>query len=337
VLKPMNVKTSESGCYPGWEFLRAGWTASGRTFEARVGLAPDLSDADRDALQGAFESMTFEEATGPPTAMTIATGEVHGDRWSLTLTRGDSGTGLDFGWDRGSGSGGGGISAPRANGFGGGIGGSTSPSYPRADATQPPLPSERSGVVTGTATRVEYQVVDGSTIEASLFDLPASTFEEPAKAFILFVPANTLVDAGYLVAYDDAGAQVGRSYIDFSPVWLSQKIIDEATPEQLGVLHDLQIAGGVARHYYYEHGSSFEGLDPAAAAGISDAATYNASPTAVPGEVSLRVVGPHALVIASATAGGQIYSACFQSGPESGVYGRNDTSDPAACSNEGWP
>ncbi len=39
------------GCYPSWEFLRAGWTAAGRTFEARIGLAPDVSDAERAALE----------------------------------------------------------------------------------------------------------------------------------------------------------------------------------------------------------------------------------------------------------------------------------------------
>ena len=37
-LEPMNVDASDSACYPGWEFLRARWIASGRTFEARVGF-----------------------------------------------------------------------------------------------------------------------------------------------------------------------------------------------------------------------------------------------------------------------------------------------------------
>jgi hypothetical protein len=330
------LAATDSGCYPGWNFLAADWTASGRTFEGVAGFAPDASDEERAAVLAAFSSMRFEPSEHPPQAMVIASGEVSGEPWSLTLTREGSGWGLGFGWER-LGGGEGGISAPRENGFGGGIGGSSSPTYPGGDETRPPLPMDRTGVVTAEAERVEYQLVDGSTIDAQLYDLPQGTFEEPAKAFLLLVPGDTLVDAGYLVAYGAAGTQVGREYVDFSPVWLSPKIIEEATREQLDVLHDLQIAGGVARRYYQEHGSSFEGLDPEGANAISDATTYNTSAVAVPGEVSLRVVGARAMVLASATPDGQVYSVCFGSGPEGGVYGRNDTSDPTACSNEGWP
>ena len=59
-LGPMSVDASESACYPDWEFLRARWIAAGRAFEARVGLSPDASDDERDALFAAFSSMTFE-------------------------------------------------------------------------------------------------------------------------------------------------------------------------------------------------------------------------------------------------------------------------------------
>src|SRR3990172_2864484 len=49
-LDPGNLGENEiepSGCYPDWTFLRASWTEGGRTFEARVGLGPDVSEADR--------------------------------------------------------------------------------------------------------------------------------------------------------------------------------------------------------------------------------------------------------------------------------------------------
>lgn len=329
------LETTGSGCYPSWEFLHATWTAAGRSFEAVAGFAPEASSQERGALMSAFSSLRFEPSEGSPEAWTIATGEVGGQAWTITLGGDPDARDLSFGWDQ-MGGGGGGISAPRADGFGGGISGGSNETHPSGDTGAEPLPYERTGVVTAEAERVEYQLEDGTTIEAELYPLPAETFDAPAKVFLLFVPTDVLVEAGYLVAYDAAGEQVGRTYMDFSPVWLTSKIIEEATPEQLDVLHDLQIAGGVMQRYFNEHDSSLAGLDPATAAAISDAVTYNTSAVAVPGEVSLRISGPSDMVLASATADGQVYSACFVEGSLS-MYGRNDTSDPNACSNDGWP
>jgi hypothetical protein len=152
--------------------------------------------------------------------------------------------------------------------------------------------------------------------------------------FLLFVPGDTLVIAGELVAYDSDGAELGREYFDVSPVSLFPKVLEESPPEAVLVMKDLQLAGAVVARYFNEHGS-FSGLDPASASAISSDVAYNISPTAIPGEVSIRVSGPQSLVLASATADGAIYSVCMDHGPGGGVYGRNDTSDPQACSN-GW-
>lgn len=93
-LEPMGADTSQSGCYPGWGFLRAGWTAAGRTFEARVGLAPDVTDADREALFAAFTSMTFEPIEGAPSTVVLATGTAGGEDWELIATRQPDGLSL---------------------------------------------------------------------------------------------------------------------------------------------------------------------------------------------------------------------------------------------------
>ena len=76
-------------------------------------------------------------------------------------------------------------------------------------------------------------------------------------------------------------------------------------------------------------------FDPASAARISDAVTYNTSSSAVVGEVSLRVAGKDSLVLATKTPNGDVYSACLQDGTSPAMEGRNDTSDPGGCSN-GW-
>jgi hypothetical protein len=86
-LEPMDIGDSESPCYPGWEFSRAGWTVAGRTFEARVGLASALTDEDRVALFAAFDSMTFEGANGEATSAVLATGTAGTDDWQLIATK----------------------------------------------------------------------------------------------------------------------------------------------------------------------------------------------------------------------------------------------------------
>ena len=85
-LEPFGVDGSESACYPGWEFLAAVWTAEGRSFDARIGLSPDATEEDREALFGAFESMTFEPSTDTG-AVILATGTAGGEEWQLIATR----------------------------------------------------------------------------------------------------------------------------------------------------------------------------------------------------------------------------------------------------------
>jgi hypothetical protein len=60
-LQPLNVgaDSGENACYPDWEFLRSSWTEVGRSFEARLGIGHDVSEADRAALMDAYESMRF--------------------------------------------------------------------------------------------------------------------------------------------------------------------------------------------------------------------------------------------------------------------------------------
>jgi hypothetical protein len=82
-LEPLEVVAAESGCYPDWGFLRAAWTAAGRTFEARAGFAPDVTEADRDALLDAFASLTFDAGTGGATSFVLATGTTAGEDWEL--------------------------------------------------------------------------------------------------------------------------------------------------------------------------------------------------------------------------------------------------------------
>jgi hypothetical protein len=72
-LEPLDIAddSGDVACYPDWTFLRASWTAAGRSFEARVGVASDATDADRAAVMEAYESMTFTPESPVESDMSI--------------------------------------------------------------------------------------------------------------------------------------------------------------------------------------------------------------------------------------------------------------------------
>lgn len=275
------------------------------------------------------------EPIGNPTyavgaAQVLAQGENDGERWTLTLTHDNTGWGLNFEYG-GSGGGGGGFEDLGDRVFYGAS--SSGPSW-NIESGLSTLPQELIGVVTDRAARAEYQLVDGRTLEAALYPVSSGAFGGGAQAYLVFIPPDVLVKAGDMVAFDADGNELGGAYFDFSPVSLFPKVIEESSSEALDAMRDLQLAGAVAGRYYYTNDQSWLGFDPEDAATISDGVTYNTSDTAVPGEVSIRVAGKNALVLATVISGGQVYSACMSDGSAS-LYGRNDVSDPADCSN-GW-
>jgi hypothetical protein len=101
------VESGEDGCYPGWEFLRAGWTAAGRNFEARVGFAPGVAEEDRAALLAAYESLAFEQGVDRPASAVLAFGTAGGEIWELVAERQSDGLGLTLNGETGGAGGGG--------------------------------------------------------------------------------------------------------------------------------------------------------------------------------------------------------------------------------------
>jgi hypothetical protein len=258
---------------------------------------------------------------------TIATGTEAGNPWTLSLTHDNTGWGLRFLWDREGGGGGGGVDLGDKV-FGSILTGGTSWNIHSGWSKGP----EVAGVVTSKANRVELQLVDGGSVPASVYPLPDIAFGGGASAFVLFIPDDALVQAGDLVAYDEKGQVLGRQYAANTPVMLFPEVVEQSPPDAVDAMEALRLAGAVAQRYFFEH-DSWARFDPAAASAISDAVTYNTSSTAVVGEVSLRVAGKDSMVLATRTPSGDVYSACFDRGPSYAMVGRNDTSDPSACSN----
>ncbi len=196
-LRTMTVDASESACYPNWDFLRAGWTAAGRTFEARVGFAPAATTDERDAVLAAFASMSFAASSDGVTAATLTTGTAGGQEWSLIAARQSDGLTLSLqGASSGSGTGGFDRSSQdlqvSSHAFGDG-----------ADRELVVF-----GVVPEGAVRVEASSADGSVTSADVLDVP-NEIDPDLNAFALVVPPGPVE----LLGYDASGKVVAHGSV----------------------------------------------------------------------------------------------------------------------------
>ena len=192
-LQPMNVDTSEARCYPDWEFLRAGWTASGRTFEARVGIAPSASQEERDAVFAAFASMTFDPSGSGNTSVVLAHGTAGGEDWQLFASRAKGGFSIEI------------VGESTGTGMGGLDDASTD--LQASDAIfGSGSQAERVvfGVVPEAVVRVEASTAGGSIVSADVLDLP-SEITRHLNAFVLVVDPSGPVQ---LTGYDASGQAV---------------------------------------------------------------------------------------------------------------------------------
>ena len=184
VLQPLNVGAAESGCYPDWEFLRAGWTIADRTFEARVGLAPDASDDDRDALFAAFASMEFEPLPQGTTSVVLTTGTAGGEAWQLIASREGGGLGLSV---QGETSGAGIVGYDVDAGFQ-----ATDQLFGSGDHAERLV----FGAVSERVVRieaVEASTADGSFVSADVLDVP-NEIDPDLNAFAFVVPPGGAFD-----------------------------------------------------------------------------------------------------------------------------------------------
>jgi len=184
-LEPLNIGAAESGCYPDWEFQRAGWTIADRTFEARIGFAPDAGDDDRDGVFGAFASMTFAASPDGISSATLATGTAGGQEWSLIATRESDGLGLTL----------------QGESSGAGVG-SFEPSPQQLQVSSHAFGEgpNRELVLFGAAPpevvrieAVEASTADGSFVSADVLDVP-NEIDPDLNAFALVVPSGETFD-----------------------------------------------------------------------------------------------------------------------------------------------
>jgi hypothetical protein len=196
-LRPTGVDASESGCYQGWRFMRAGWIAAGRMFEAHVGFSPAASDDERAALDAAFASMSFEPSSDGVTSVVLAHGTAGGEDWQLVASRAKGGLSIEI------------VGKTTGTGMGG-LNTSTDLLGSEAvfgSASQ----AERLvfGVVPEEVDRVEASTVGGSTVSADVLDVP-SQIDRHLNAFVMVVGPSGPVQ---LTGYDASGQVVATGSV----------------------------------------------------------------------------------------------------------------------------
>jgi hypothetical protein len=197
-LRAMTADASESACYPNWDFLRAGWTAAGRTFEARVGFSPEASDEEHDAVAASFASMTFEPSTGGVTSVVLAHWTTGGQDWQLFASRDTGGLSLDIAGET-TGAGTAGLGASSTN-----IQASTILFGSGSDTELVVF-----GAVPEGAVRMDATSADGSVASTDVLDVP-NEIDPDLNAFVLVVAPGPLK----LLGYDASGEVVAHGSVD---------------------------------------------------------------------------------------------------------------------------
>jgi hypothetical protein len=228
-LEPMDLGGSTgSACYPGWEFLVAGWTAEGRTFGAAVGLSPEVSEQDREALLAAFDSMTFAPADQAPTSVVLTTGTTGGEDWELIASSGPEGLSLSIQAE--SFGAGGSIHKPASEALG-----LVTHVFGSGDQAKRLV----WGTVPATAVRIDGIDAASNRTEIPVIDIP-DEIDARANAFVIEIPVDGTVA---IEAFDVTGAVVARGRSDPEPAEPVPSVVGLEDGRHFGFIRSVDVAG----------------------------------------------------------------------------------------------
>jgi hypothetical protein len=272
-----DLPPEEMPCGPGGY---AHFQTGGLPYVAWAGFGSDVTDADRQAVVDAFNSMQVSDGgiTSPSSEVPsyVLTGgtTAGGSEWAIEVS--PSSRNVDMRYSEVGGSG------------GGGAGDFTVPDVPIEASTGHPVVF---GAVTFEADRVEVRPADGSDpVPGTILRLPDSL----GAPFDAFVAPNS--PDGEVVAIGPEGDLGRTATIAVGP---------EPAPTVQDVQSDLRNAY-VAAKTYYTDGNTFYGFDPQVARSFGTSLRFNEATQATAGEVSIRDVGAHHIVFAEATASGDV-------------------------------
>ena len=289
-------------CGPGgYSWFKTG----GAPYIAWAGFGSEVTDADREALLGAYDGMKVSngEITSPTTDVQgyVLTGGTTGSGAGWNIEAYPNGTNVEMAYTEEGG---------RRWGGAGDFG----------PPVEPILLASGHGVVFGAVTfeaeRVELRPADGSApVPGSILQLP-ETLGAPFDAFV--VPGGA---DGEVVAVGPDG-DLGSAPVGNVPA-------PEPGLAAWQVQSDLRNAYVAAKTYYTER-NTYEGFTPDVAHSIEPSLAYNTAAQAVAGEVSIRDVGADHIVFAEATDAGDVLCIAKNSAGAT-TYGAVDAQTADEC------
>ena len=188
------------------------------------------------------------------------------------------------------------------------------------------------GAVLTDATAVEYQAAGQDPVAATILEVPDSVRssiasisggETPSRLFWMLVDQSeaTAVPPGRIVQLAADGSQLSSQPIGLVGLDSSSGALARS---------DLRNAL-VAAKTHYTDGASYVGFTPDVANGIEPSLTYNASSTAVDGEVSIRDVTATTVLLVTATNDGSVWCIADDTSTSTTSYGTVDAQTAAEC------
>ena len=114
-------------------------------------------------------------------------------------------------------------------------------------------------------------------------------------------------------------------------VWGTQ--VADCTPDSAAQTR-LRNALAAAKTFFTD-GDTYEGLTPAKVSAIEPSVTFNASPAAVEGEVSIRLASTDTVLLVTRASNGSLF--CIADTGVTQTYGTNDAKTIAECDLAAWP
>ena len=193
------------------------------------------------------------------------------------------------------------------------------------------------GLASSDVHRMEAPLIDGTTVEAHLLDLPPELGEwaQETRVFAVTMADRSAAD-GDLVAYDAAGVELAReAFASGTGAEVAYPQLNLPASETRKALLAIETYMDTAGWYHADKGT-FEAPDDVAESWLGESwMTINHKRVSVPGELRVRST-KDALVVVAMTPSGQIYCAATVNGSVANAsLGTTDAQTPEECTG-GW-
>ncbi|MBI2238036.1 MAG: hypothetical protein HYU54_05860 [Actinobacteria bacterium] len=335
---PAELSAGPGPCGHGYY---ARFTADGNPYVAFASFGQSASGADRQVVLEAFAGLRFvpvdvSNSGWDTPAYVVASGTAGGQPWNIEAHPRPGNVVLRF-------------DTPTSPTFtGGAVSGFTSADQAGAANIAFALGDGPNSEVVIFGAVVKSAVrVTADRVEGRLVPMPPS-FDLPFKVFLVDVPTpNMELLGGTVTGFDADGNQVAEGPfavttqrtppaqacppVYAAPSTASSRPLWDAAAVQSALRNAL-----AAAKTYFTDCDSYEGLTPEALVSIEPSLTYNASPTAVEGEISIRDVTDTTVLLVAESSDGRVWCIADDVAADTTTYGTVDAKTVEECTG-GWP